>query len=388
MGLFNKNKKEKDNQLVIKENNGIIIQENELSIIENDFELIEIEDHQVINQINQALPGLARTTNNVAKVAKGANTLYTCDIPLDKLTTAKDGNGLRAIAREGGKIEKNARLKVFKKNVNIQNISSAAFNAASVVVGMHYMSEISNKLNLISDEIKDVKEFQINEYKSQAITLMNDILFLVNNQKEVLTNDQLRNQELLNLNNYEHECERLINQATGAINSFTKKEYKDFKEYSNKVQEINYWYSYQNALYRALNEITNLKYTLNLGNVSLDYCKNRMNNYLLTINESSKRLYDWHYNEIKLLNIDSENLEYKKNKWFNKAFSIGAKLIKVKDKINYAKIDESLIKIINNQMSNNKLTLEKPRNIFEENVKIIAKDNKYYYGVLKKEKEV
>ncbi len=388
MGLFNKNRKEKDNQLVIKDNNGIIIQENELSIIENDYELIEIEDHQVINQINQVLPGLARTTNNVIQAAKGTKTLYTCDIPLDKLTKAKDGNGLRGIAREGGKIEKNARLKVFKRNVKIQNISSAAFSAASVVVGMHYMSEISNKLNLISDEIKDVKEFQINEYKSQAITLMNDILFLVNNQKEVLTNDQLRNQELLNLNNYEHECERLINQATGAINSLTKKEYKDFKEYSNKVQEINNWYSCQNALYRALNEITNLKYTLNLGNVSLDYCKNRMNNYLLTINESSKRLYDWHSNEIKLLNIDSENLEYKKNKWFNKAFSIGAKLIKVKDKINYAKIDESLIKIINNQMSNNQLTLEKPRNIFEENVKIIAKDDKYYYGVLKKEKEV
>ena len=345
-----------------------------------DYELFKIDDPQTLTKIAESIPTLAKQANKVI-LKKNKPTLYTCDIDLSDLVKSSDGKSYRAIKMGKDGIEKNAKLQVFKDKKLINSVGASAFQVASIVVGQHYMTEISESMKDISSNINDIVEFQNIEFQSQVKTLLRDIASITNNQSEIISSDELRKQEIMNLNRYEHDAEKLLEQATDMINNFTKKKIDEAKDYFKKVNELSLWLSLQKSLFQIIEKIADLKYVLNLGAASLDYCKNKINDYFTLVNDSLKRLSSWHAQEIALLNVDTSNLEYKRNKWYNKLMSKAAETIKVSDKaINYVKIDEGLVKKIVEQTRYDVIEIESSRDSFYEPFKIVMKDGEYYYA--------
>ncbi len=90
------------------------------------------------------------------------------------LVRAADGNGLRAIAMEGGKIKEHARL--FEVG-NLQTAINAAavWQVASVVVAQKHLADINKKLDEIKAGVKDLSSF-LNEQRRSRIKATYDYL--------------------------------------------------------------------------------------------------------------------------------------------------------------------------------------------------------------------
>ncbi len=333
-------------------------------VVPNLNELEEIKDTNLVKNINDFVPKASVFLKKSSTAIKTIEMIIS-QSKLEKIVDTDVNNKINEVATNalGGTLSK-ATLGV--------SAGLAGVSILVLVVNIYQTRQVSKKMSRVSSEIEDIKEFQLIDYRNRVKSLVIDILNILDNKDLLFKKKDVRKRELENLDNYEHECERLLGHANDAIISLTKRSQKSYANYKKHFTEIEGWLSYQSILVTTLTQIAELKYALNLGSVSKEYCFNKLNKYLLEANDSVVSLKEWHNKNIKAFEIDFENKKYRKSASF---FNFLRKIKEIDEKVSYSALNDEEITIIQKQLE------YKDNNVVGSNddVVIIIKDGKYYF---------
>ena len=76
------------------------------------------------------------------------------------------------------------------KKITRQQITTIGIATASMVVSQYYMSEINDKLEKISNSIKEISDFQDSEYQSKLLHIDSKMEEILENKNEILSNEK------------------------------------------------------------------------------------------------------------------------------------------------------------------------------------------------------
>lgn len=361
--------------------------------------LVEVKDSQLLARIDNAIPGTLQAVANTGAVhayqeaAKSAGQLYQAIIPkgavLDKSREMQ--GAFRGSYRDvANSIKGNANWVAVDgkaaNNLAAVGVANAAMNVASMVVGQYYMSQINDQLGDINAGIEKIADFQQTEFKSKVYALVAEVQKSSTFQVETIENDELRNRELSHLKSLEHECAQLLGQANLSLQDISGKKGLDYDAYEKKIGEAENWFQYQQILLEVMYKISDLSYALNLGAIS------RENSYALYLPYAKQsegtlaKLNEWHDEHVKCLEINVE--ESRRKRQGVEGFFMGA-LGLFNDDFNYKKMSQSTIARIEHQAENTS-TIKGVENedLYQEDVRLIAKDGKLFYLPQQKAKEL
>ena len=353
----------------------------------DDNKLIEIKDSRLIKRVESLVPGTAQALNNVQaveqanEVMKAGGKVYQAVLKNGgELVQSKDMQGaVRGFTRNANGIEEMANLVPVDGTVSklaAANIANAAMGVGSMVVGQYYMTQINAELDKISDSISNIEDFQKGEYRSKVFALVGQVQKISVFQYETMDNDELRNRELILLQGLEKECTELLGQANLKLAGYTDLKGLDYNSYAEKVREANDWYQYQQMLTEVLYRIGDLTFALNMGKVSREHCYAMYPTYLKQTEESLDRLNAWHEYNGQRLGIDVSSFKRKRDgldaaiHWIPSLF----------DKRNaYRDMSKNVAHMIEEHSSDKNSHQTDTGDLFNSDVKLIAKDGKLYY---------
>jgi hypothetical protein len=394
--FYNKNKKTSPNNNLVKKDDDLIVPSNN-----NDsyFPIIEvIEDNSLIpnenkkitdSKIKNALSKIDNASIQSTKVKKeitktkdilDSNKVFFSASTSDAKKMLKAGNN----KYYGTQIDKNTNKFIdqtkftkensLMKNITKEGITSASFNALSMVVGQYYMSEINDKMEELKSEIKEVSNYLKSEYQAKITTIISKLKEIIDNQTEILSNETNIKNSYEDIKSREEECSNLLGQANDSINNNIKDFNLEYKDYINKTNIIEEWFIKQQILIELLNKIGDLRYLLSNGNESYKLSHSQYNNYLILINKTNIKLQSWHNYYINKFGIDIE-----KNRKKGTLFKVRENTIgKIKEEWNYKKLENNLVKEISSQITREELkpvTKEKK----DEHIKLLKQNGEYYY---------
>lgn len=369
------------------------IQENKMIPIEwllpteaiDDEKLFEITDSTVIARISATIPNTAQVaaktvTNNALKNVE----LYKAIIPSGvKLAESKQIEGaVRGFYRGTKGIKGQANLvKIdptkISKAASVANSAANIMNVGSLVVGQYYMAEIDAKLETMNKNISKIGDFQDREFKSRILSLLSRVGEVSQFSSEILESDDLRNRKLQALDDLKGICTDLLQQVNETIaDVYNKNSNMKFREYQEKVDEINTLLNYQNILITILEEISKLTYLLGKGEVSIDFSYFLFNTYLERSIQIRTTLQQWHTKQVESLKIDLDNNRVSKSGiegFFSKIPGL------VDDNWNYKELQQGLNEKISTQSQDDSLAFTEPEEVYSKDVPIVIKDGKYYY---------
>ena len=365
---------------------------------QEESQLVEVKDSQLLARIDNAIPGTLQAVANTGAVnayqeaAKSAGQLYQAIIPkgavLDK-SRAMEGAVRGSYRDVANSIKGNANWVAVDgkaaNNLAAVGVANAAMNVASMVVGQYYMSQINDQLADINAGIEKVADFQQTEFKSKVYALVAEVQKSSTFQVETIENDELRNRELSHLKSLEHECAQLLGQANLSLQDISGKKGLDYDAYEKKIGEAENWFQYQQILLEVMYKISDLSYALNLGVIS------RENSYALYLPYAKQsegtlaKLNEWHDEHVKRLEINVE--ESRRKRQGVEGFFMGA-LGLFNDDFNYKKMSQSTIARIEHQAENASTVKGiEDDDLYQEDVRLIAKDGKLFYLPQQKAKE-
>ena len=357
---------------------------------QEESQLVEVKDSQLLARIDNAIPGTLQAVANTGAVhayqeaAKSAGQLYQAIIPkgtvLDK-SRAMEGAVRGSYRDVANSIKGNASWVAVDgkaaNNLATVGVANAAMNVASMVVGQYYMSQINGQLEDINAGIEKLSDFQQTEFKSKVYALVAEVQKSSTFQVETIENDELRNRELSHLKSLEHECAQLLGQANLSLQEISGKKGLDYDEYEKKIGEAESWFQYQQILLEVMYKISDLTYALNLGALS------RENSYALYLPYAKQsegtlaKLNEWHDEHVKRLKINVE--EGRRKRQGVEGFFMGA-LGLFNDDFNYKKMSQSTIARIEHQAEHaSTVKGAEEDDLYQEDVRLIAKDGKLYY---------
>ena len=365
---------------------------------QEESQLVEVKDSQLLARIDNAIPGTLQAVANAGAVhayqeaAKSAGQLYQAIIPkgavLDK-SRAMEGAVRGSYRDVANSIKGNANWVAVDgkaaNNLAAVGVANAAMNVASMIVGQYYMSQINDQLADINAGIEKIANFQQAEFKSKVYALVAEVQKSSTFQVETIENDELRNHELSHLKSLEHECAQLLGQANLSLQDISGKKGLDYDAYEKKIGEAESWFQYQQILLEVMYKISDLSYALNLGAIS------RENSYALYLPYAKQsegtlaKLNEWHDEHVKRLEINVE--ENRRKRQGVEGFFMGA-LGLFNDDFNYKKMSQSTIARIEHQAENaSTIKGVESEDLYQEDVRLIAKDGKLFYLPQQKAKE-
>ena len=351
--------------------------------------LVEVTDKKLLAKIDSAVPGTLQAVVNTGAVkayqdaAKNMGQLYQAIIPkgavLDK-SRAMEG-AVRGSYREvANSIKGQANwLAVDNGAANklaAMNVANAAMGAAAMVVGQYYMTQINDQLEDISSCIEKLADFQQNEFKSKVYALVAEVQKSSTFQVETMENNELRNRELQHLKSLEHECAQLLGQVNLSIQDISGNKGVDYDKYEKLIGEAELWFQYQQILLEVMYKISDLTYALNMGAIS------RENSYALYLPYAKQsegalhKLTDWHKDNAERLEISLDDSRRKRQGV--EGFFMGA-LGWINDDFNYKKISKRTVELIAHQGEGSTVTLPSEDDLYQEDVRLVAKDGKLFY---------
>ena len=391
--------KTENTRVVVNKSLGNKLQKNETKnklIIKMDFlpvmaitdetNLVEITDNKVIAYIDNLIPGFMQTgnaINNVAQAIKGnGEVLYRAIIPsgAELLKSKEIPGAFRGIFSGTKGIKGHVNLVAIETQngtIIVTNTVAMAMGVASIIVGQYYMMQINAKLEVLSDGISQIQNFQNNEYRSRVFSLVTHVKKIADFQIEILENYELRLSKISQLDSLEEECTQLLGQANLTLVDFTKKIRLKYKEYKNILENAQDWFMYQKSLLDILYKISDLRYTLYLGVVSREQCTAILPTYFKQVSDTQEQLTAWYEGTINQLGIDLNKFR-RRREGFDKAIYFFSGLFK--DDANFSKIEEKTIDMIRIQKigHNNIYKIDKSE-LYTEDVQLIAKNGKIYY---------
>lgn len=383
----------------IKHNKNFDLENNELELITKDIDLsclelkpvdfdikeemmVEIKDSNLISKIDNIIPNSSMAIANTSVgrgLQKMATNLLESDIPIkDLCKSATNPESVRAIVRDSRHIVKNANLTPVTDKINnlskVANVN-AVMNVGSMIVGQYYMTEISNKLNSVQNGIDKISNFQDNDYKGRVLQVITDTLDTSEFQCEIIECEDVRKVKLNSLEIDKKECKRLIGHANESIKTLLKINSKDYQSYINNMKEIEKWYKYQQMMLQVLEQMALLDYTLNVRKVSKEQAYRGFYKYYNMSKEINKQIKIWHeYQQDKLHIKLDENM--RKKEGFSGFIS---SLALWDENRGYKKMEDTTVKLIDMQMNDYGGFVEDKRDLYNENIKLIKKGDKYYY---------
>lgn len=261
------------------------------------------------------------------------------------------------------------------KDLTKQQLTNVGMNAASMVVGQYYMSEINDKLEDIKNSIDNISNFQDSEYLSKLLHTCSKINEITENQNDILSNEEARKNAYSDIKNIETKCAELLGQANIQIGKNINDSELNAKQYFEKVKTIEEWYKRQQVTQELLLKIGDLRFTLANGSEKSNLSHKQFNNYLDTTNKVNNQLELWHNNYINKLGIDVDKHRKKGSLFKVREKTIGL----IKEDWNYNKVEDSTIKQISSQIEPkkyNKLISDK-----KDDVILIQKYKGNYYNV-------
>lgn len=363
--------------------NEITIQMEQLPIemFPDESALVEVKDEKVLARIDSLVPGLGQAGVATANAVQAAgDTVYRAIIPVGaKLTDSKAMEGaVRGIYHGADGIKGHANLvAVEKTGTVVANTAAAAMGVASMVVGQYYMTQINAELSKISDGLDKISSFQDNEYKSKVFAIVAQVKKISAFQSEILENEALRKSEIDHLNKLEDQCLELLGQANLTVADYAKKKELDYASYEKEVREAQNWYLYQQTLLEVMNKISELKYALNMGEVSREQCTALLPTYIKQASDSLAILADWHNGNVTRLAIDTSESKRKRQgfdgviHWLPGLFD---------ESHNYVSVADGVIEMINVQSTevDHEARLSKSE-LYGRDVQLISKNGKIYY---------
>lgn len=363
--------------------NRLMIQLEQLPIeaISDERNLMEITDSKILARVNNLVPALFQGGNAAANAVQASGkVLYQAVIPAGaKLAKSQDMAGaVRGIYHGAEGVSGHANLVAVNNTANVAaNAAAAAMGVASMVVGKYYMTQINAELSEISEGITKISDFQDNEYKSKVFALVAQIQKAAKFQVNILDNDELRISEIANLNNWEQECIQLLGQANLTIAGFSKKNDLDYDEYEKELGEAQNWFIYQKTLMEVMSKIAELKHTLHLGAVSREQCGALLPIYSKQVQDALNQLCSWHQVQVEKFKINVEESN-RKRIGFDSFFHTIPGWINEKNR--YRSVSENTVKKIVDQTNRYDIPQKTDMiDLFQEDVKIIAKEGKIYY---------
>ena len=261
------------------------------------------------------------------------------------------------------------------KDLTKQQLTNVGMNAASMVVGQYYMSEINDKLEDIKNSIDNISNFQDSEYLSKLLHTCSKINEITENQNDILLNEEARKNAYSDIKDIETKCAELLGQANIQIGKNINDSELNAKQYFEKVKTIEEWYKRQQVTQELLLKIGDLRFALANGSEKSNLSHKQFNNYLDTTNKVNNQLELWHNNYINKLGIDIDKHRKKGSLFKVREKTIGL----IKEDWNYNKVEDSTIKQISSQIEPkkyNKLISEK-----KDDVILIQKYKGNYYNV-------
>lgn len=251
-------------------------------------------------------------------------------------------------------------------------------NAASMVVGQYYMTEISSKMNDLNNSITEIKEFQQREFKSKIRALIMNLKDCARFSVEILNDFETRTVHRNTLMNYRDTATQLMEQVNDEISSLViNPNIGGFKGYLKKVNELKALLFFQQSLLSILKEIGRLSLLFsNKNGIGQGYF-NIYNEYLNKANQIFESIKGWHTKEQEEYDVDLEHHRYSKQGIEGMFFGLAAK---INEEWQYEKIDLDAEKLIQHQRNLKNIEPEKGTlDLFTQDTKLLLKDNKIYY---------
>ena len=400
--MFIKKDKEINNNITnqIKEENNLMIQEEaksyfpSIQIIENN-DIVPLEKSLIKNEIVKSTlskidnvapkaSNIASSSKNAVELAKNGKVLFSASVEdANKMLSAGVNKFYGTqISKVPGK-NKNlftgqtqfTKETGLTKNLAKQQLTNVGMNAASMVVGQYYMSEINDKLEDIKNSINSISNFQDSEYLSKLLHTCSKINEITENQNDILSNEESRKNAYNDIKDIETKCAELLGQANIQIGKNIKDTELNAKQYFEKVKIIEEWYKRQQATQEVLLKIGDLRFTLANGSEKSNLSHKQFNNYLDSTNKINNQLELWHNNYIDKLGIDVDKQRKKGSLFKVREKTIGL----IKEDWNYSKIEESTINQISSQIEPKKYN--KLLNDKKDEVILIQKYNGNYYNI-------
>ncbi len=349
--------------------------------------LSEITDSMVISKISELIPfttqiGTRVVSQNALNSLK-ATELVKIDIPFSRLTKSKDVVGAARGYIHGSKgVAAQANLTKIDiskatKAATVANSVANIMNIGSLVVGQHYMSEISSKLETMTKNIDKISDFQEREFKSRILSVITLVGEISQFNSEIMEDDDQRTLKLTSLENLKATATELLGQINITISDITQKNPNpNFENYQFIVEDFKVLVEYQNALIVVLAEISKLTYLLGKGAISTDCSYITYNKYLEQTQQARTLLGQWHDNQVVLLHIDLYKERISKTGF---EAIISAPLGLIDDKFKFKALKQSLACEISTQSRPEIEICNEPKRVYDEDVKIIIKGKKYYY---------
>lgn len=354
--------------------------------LENYSGLTEIKDSKILGHLSAAVTPLMNTGFALRKIINEHKpSLCMIHIPNTikptqqiEMMTVKDKPGrFRSlfIDKKTKRIAGHGELEALKPD-DMANAVAGVMNLASLVVGQYNMTQINNKLEEITDSLANIENFQENEYKSKVQALTAQIEKMTKYQSDIIADNDRRKAEIIKLDDLEHKCIELLGQANLSIESLAEKKYEYYEDYRDNLYQADKWYGYQKALFEILYKIEELRYTFYMGAESMESCFEIMSTYVKQIKAVQKKVKAWHTEAVKKLEIDMEKNRRKRDGW-DAAFHWVPSLFD--DESNYANMKKKTVKMIQEQQKGYDLEQTPIIDAYSDGVRIIVKDDKYYY---------
>ncbi len=239
------------------------------------------------------------------------------------------------------------------------------------------MKQINTELLAVNNGISRIAEFQDNEYKSKVLALTMQVKRITDFKAEIIENSELRKEEIMRLQTMEKDCMELLGQANLMVEQLCGQEFASYDSYCDKVNEIAKWQQYQKALVEIMYMIADLNYVLHLGALSQ---KQAYVAYSSMYNQTAKmieRLHKWHTIHTKKFGVDVDRAVLERKG----LDAILHKPLGLLDEVhNYKKMNKKEVVNIRNQINTqveNRLTAT--RDLFQEDVRVVFKDDKVFY---------
>lgn len=384
----NKNDESTSNELLDKNQNEVLDvskddEEMKIEVLDSidlsNNELVEVTDSSLVTSIRDGVL-LADAAKDVAKVVKKSGAIYKAIIPAGaKLTNSSEMKGaVRGIYHGADGIKGHANLIDISKQKKALT-TAASFKAIVIKTVIKIcISDINNKLTLTTKGIEYIEAIEEAKLKSEFEQIVSDLRRIIDNQDELLLNDDIRNNEIINLQSLNKDCCRLLGTTNNIIQRYSNNIPKEYKEFVSQINKIDNHIKFQQAGLNLLGYISEMTYVLNLGKLSKKNCNYALSDYIEKSQAINNEQLKWLNKSIDAMKIDLNTGTRGRLGIVGKAAGVANKLIK-KD-IDKAKVEESTLQSIesNKNICNNTMSIDK-KELFDEDISFILKDNKVFY---------
>lgn len=343
--------------------------------------LIEITDPMILSRVDSLVPAVGMTGISIGNAVKqSAGTLY-------KVVLSGGGELVDSRAVEGAKraismgkdgIAEHANLFEVKPDslCKAMNVGASVFNVASMIVGQYYMQQVDTKIAAISACIKGISETLEIEYKSKVASLIESVYNVSKYQVANISNEELREHEISNIQELRKDCQTLLNQAETKLEALVAEKYIDYNSYENAIKEIEKWRQYQAILLQLLYQINTLDFALYLGRKTKEHCFGSFGIHKVKEESLHEAIVSWHDKQCTLLKIDVEEARRKHTGLLG---LLEKPIGLINKELIYKQLSSDTVRLIKSQTADLVKNNESSDNCFEEDVEIYIINGKKYY---------